>query len=77
PAIAIPESVTDLVLLGDGDSDPFTTMTTMRRAEARYARPGLHIRVAMAPAGQDFNDVWMSAGVAAPASGVEHQGAAA
>ncbi len=63
PAIAIPETVADLILLGDGDSDAFTTMTTMRRAEARYARPGLRIRVAMAPAGQDFNDFWT--GVAA------------
>jgi hypothetical protein len=36
-AIAIPESVTDLVLLGDGDSDRFTTQCALARASARMA----------------------------------------
>lgn len=57
PGIAIPASVTELVLLGDGDSDPFTTELAMQRAAARYARPGLTIRIVMAPAGLDFNDL--------------------
>jgi hypothetical protein len=59
PGIAIPESVRELVLLGDGDSEAFLTAMTMERARARFARPGLAIRVAMAPAGLDFNDVLM------------------
>lgn len=57
PAIAIPPSVSELVLLGDGDSDPFLTRVTLERAAARYARNGLAIRIAMAPDGRDFNDL--------------------
>ena len=64
PGIVIPASVRELALLGDGDSDPFTTQMAMERAKARYARPGLEIKIAMAPAGQDFNDVLL-AGAAA------------
>lgn len=58
-ALAIPDSVTDLVLLGDGDSDRFTTQCALARATARYAVPGRAIRTAWAPDGQDFNDVVM------------------
>jgi hypothetical protein len=61
PGIALPPSVTELVLLGDGDSDAFTTGLAMQRAAARYARPGLSIRIVMAPAGKDFNDLLVSA----------------
>lgn len=57
PSIVIPREITELILLGDGDSDPFTTRTTLDRAEARYRRPGLTIRIAMAPDGRDFNDL--------------------
>lgn len=57
PAIAIPDSVRELVLLGDGDSEAVLTQTTLERARRRYARPGLHIGVAMAPDKSDFNDV--------------------
>ena len=53
----IPDSVIELILLGDGDSDPFTTQMALARGAARYARPGLSVRVAMAPQGRDFNDV--------------------
>lgn len=59
-AIAIPEEVTHLCLLGDGDSDPFLTTTTMERARRRYARPGLAIGIAMAALGQDFNSMRVS-----------------
>lgn len=53
----IPDTITELVLLGDGDSDRFTTEMTLRRAAARFDRPGRTIRPAWAPAGLDFNDV--------------------
>jgi hypothetical protein len=56
-AIRVPESVEELVLLGDGDSDPALTRTTLDRAKARHARPGLTITTAFAPEGMDFNDV--------------------
>ncbi|HUO54931.1 MAG TPA: CHC2 zinc finger domain-containing protein [Rhodoblastus sp.] len=59
PGIAIPNSVRELILLGDGDSDPFTTRMAMERARARYSRDGLVVRVAMAPRDMDFNDVLM------------------
>lgn len=58
PAIPIPDSVEDVFLLGDGDSDPFLTRMTLQRAAARWARPYRTIRAAMAPQGSDFNDVW-------------------
>jgi hypothetical protein len=56
PAIVVPDSVTDLVLLGDTTSDPFTTRLALARASARYARPGRTVRVAWAPQGEDFDD---------------------
>lgn len=55
--IVIPDCVTHLALLGDGDSDPFTTRLAMQRGRARYARPGLGVAVAMAAEGVDFNDM--------------------
>lgn len=57
PAIRIPDWVTQLCLLGDGDSEPFLTRMTLERAQARYARPGLSIAIAMAPEGEDFNSM--------------------
>lgn len=60
PAIRIPDEVTHLCLLGDGDSEPFLTRMTLERARNRYARPGLHIAIAMAPAGEDFNSMTRS-----------------
>jgi hypothetical protein len=58
PAIVIPQSVTELVLLGDSTSDEFTTRLAMQRAAARYAAPGRRVRVAWAPHGKDFDDLW-------------------
>ncbi len=55
--LAIPDTVEELVLLGDGDSEPVLTDNAMTRAARRYARPGRTIRIAFAPAGKDFNDV--------------------
>jgi hypothetical protein len=57
PAIRIPDEVTHLCLLGDGDSEPVLTRTTLERGRARYARPGLQIAIAMAPTGEDFNSM--------------------
>lgn len=61
PAIPIPDSVRELTLLGDGDSEPFLTRNAVARAAARYAQPGRIVRAAFAPAGQDFNDMLMEA----------------
>ncbi len=55
--MAIPDSVDELILLGDGDSEPVLTRYAMERAARRYHRPGRMIRIAFAPEGLDFNDV--------------------
>jgi hypothetical protein len=52
-----PECIRDIVMLGDGDSDRFTTDCVLRRGAARWARPGRTIRAAWAAAGADFNDM--------------------
>lgn len=55
--IALPASVVEALLLGDGDSDAATTDFALRRCAARWARPGLTVRRAWARDGQDFNDM--------------------
>lgn len=57
PGLAIPDSVEEIVLLGDGDSDHFLTECALARAAARFAREGRTVRIAWASAGSDFNDV--------------------
>jgi hypothetical protein len=57
PAMPVPDQVPELVLLGDGDSEPFLTRNALERASRRHAREGRAIRVRFAPAGLDFNDV--------------------
>jgi hypothetical protein len=57
PAMPVPESVTELVLLKDGDSEPFLTVNAMERASRRHAREGRVIRVPFVPNGLDYNDV--------------------
>ena len=65
PGIAVPDSISDIVLLGDGDSDRFITECALVRAAARFAQPGRTVRAAWAPAGKDFNDLLCADGVAA------------
>jgi len=55
--LSIPDSVEELILLGDGDSEQLLTECAMERAARRYGRPGRTIRIAFAPTGLDFNDV--------------------
>lgn len=57
PAVHIPDSVVDLRLLGDADSDPFTTRLTMQRAERRHARPGRRVVTVWPVPGHDFNSM--------------------
>lgn len=58
-AMPVPDSIARLILLGDGDSDPFTTRMAMARAERRHAREGREVVTRWAPDGQDFNDILM------------------
>lgn len=53
-AMVIPDHVDELVLLGDGDSEPVMTAATMVRARARHARPGRLIPVVWSRRGTDF-----------------------
>jgi hypothetical protein len=57
PGIVIPESVAEVILLGDGDSDRFTTECAIARAGKRFMTPGRSVKVAWAPRGYDFNDL--------------------
>mgnify|MGYP001627232662 CR=1 FL=1 len=56
-SIAIPDGVDQVLILADGDSDRFTVEMTVARASARWARPGLTVRVAWPDEGGDFNDM--------------------
>jgi hypothetical protein len=57
PAMPVPDQVTELTLLGDGDSDPFLTRNALQRSRIRHARPGRAVRVRFAIDGLDFNDM--------------------
>lgn len=57
----VPEWVKELVLLGDGDSDPAKTKAAMTRAakRAKRTRPGIIVRIAWPGIRGDFNDLAM------------------
>jgi hypothetical protein len=57
PPLDIPDDVHEVIILGDGDSDPTVTENALRRASKRWARPGRTIRIAWAPTAKDFNDL--------------------
>jgi hypothetical protein len=59
----VPDQVTEMVLLGDGDSDRFTAEQVHARAARRFAAEGRTIRSVWAPDGMDFNDL-LKAGAA-------------
>lgn len=56
-SIQLPDSVVDVLLLADGDSDRFVVECAIARAAARWARPGRTIRDAWPDEGGDFNDM--------------------
>lgn len=59
PSIALPDSVTDVTILGDGDSDKVTTECAIHRGAVRFraARADRVVRAVMAVEGLDFNDM--------------------
>ncbi len=61
PVMFMPDSITHLTLLADGDSDPFATRCAMQRAVERHTVPGRWVTVAWPPEGKDFNDMLMEA----------------
>ncbi|SEE60139.1 hypothetical protein SAMN05519104_6688 [Rhizobiales bacterium GAS188] len=72
PGIPLPLGIKEVVILGDGDSDPFATRQTLKRAAARFSAEALGekpcVRIAYAAAGWDFNDMWRADAWEAPAS---------
>lgn len=66
--LSIPADFDRVILLGDGDSDPFTTRVAMRRAKARHEimrdadNAQREVQVDFAPPGKDWNDVIREAG---------------
>ena len=62
PSLMPPETVTDVVLLADSDSDRFTVECALTRTASRWAADGRTIRVAWPPEGADFNDVLRGVG---------------
>jgi len=59
PGIALPDSVVEVVILGDGDSDRVTTEYAIARAVQRFRGGGgeRKVRAAWADPGRDFNDM--------------------
>jgi Family of unknown function (DUF5906)/CHC2 zinc finger len=55
-AFPVPVGTARVVLLGDGDSDPFRTRCALHCGSKRLEAAGVAALVAMAPAGEDFND---------------------
>ncbi|WP_421581190.1 DUF7146 domain-containing protein [Shinella sp. M31] len=56
-AVHIPDHVTELVILADGDSEPVFTAAAMARAEKLHAHEGRGIETWWPPAGGDFADL--------------------
>lgn len=59
PGIILPdnETVREVLLIGDGDSDPATTRAHLLTAGRRWQAQGRKVFVAMADPGKDFNDM--------------------
>jgi len=57
PGFVPPAQARELIILGDGDSDPFITRALVDCARRRFQHMGLTVRVAWAAPGKDFNDM--------------------
>lgn len=57
-SMPVPDHVTEILLVGDGDSEPYFTMAAMMRAEARLSAPGRLVSIVFPPEpGVDFCDL--------------------
>ncbi|MCW4114763.1 hypothetical protein NPA31_007275 [Aurantimonas sp. MSK8Z-1] len=57
-ACQVPDQVTEILLVADGDSEPYATMAAMLRAERRLQAPGRSVATAWPPRrGCDFSDL--------------------
>lgn len=55
--IRAPKPIAEVILLGDGDSDPVATRARLDEAKANFEAQGCRVALFMAPSGKDFNDV--------------------
>ncbi|MBS1164166.1 MAG: cell Division and Cell Cycle [Proteobacteria bacterium] len=55
--IRAPKPIAEVILLGDGDSDPDDTTKALGRAEASFTGQGCRVARLMADRGKDFNDM--------------------
>ncbi|MCA3600188.1 MAG: toprim domain-containing protein [Methylobacterium sp.] len=60
-SVPVPDWCRELVLLGDGDSDPHDTREALEECARRFRAAGAAVRIVMAPEGQDFNDMLAAA----------------
>lgn len=60
PGMLLPACVRELILLGDGDSDPAMTKARLLVGGRRFRNMGLTVSVSMAAAGTDFADELIS-----------------
>lgn len=60
PGVRLPELVREVVILGDGDSDPATTRAHLLTAGRRFRAEGREALVSMAPEGMDWNDALLA-----------------
>lgn len=61
PGMLLPPVVQEIILLGDGDSDPAVTRAHLLTAGRRFMALGARPMVSMAPAGSDWNDALLYA----------------
>ena len=57
PGIILPGEVEELIILGDGDSDPEFTRASLLTGARRYREAGVSVMTCFAPPGKDFNDL--------------------
>ena len=60
PGVRLPANVTEVLVLGDGDSEKVMTRHAVARAVARFEAEGRKAYAVFAPDGQDFNDVLLA-----------------
>lgn len=65
PGVILPEGVTEIYLLGDGDSEQLATKGRLLAAGRRWRAQGRKMFVHMAPLAADFSDVLMAQEIAA------------
>ncbi|MGO4672964.1 CHC2 zinc finger domain-containing protein [Bosea sp. 2YAB26] len=57
PGIILPDGVEEVILLGDGDSEPIATRARLLTAASRFRTQGLTVSLQLVLAKADFNDV--------------------